>query len=253
MIDGIVAVVDEKAILYSDLLKKMHDLGSKEYTQTSARQVLQFMVEDIIVEKVYRSLGLPQVDLRQAQDVAKNMNIDVASGQSMIKRNTLMDLMVKSRVVVTDSMIQDYYNTHKEYAGVESVHLKQILIKNDPEKAQRAIKDIRSGMTFDEAAKAYSDVLAGNTADIGWTGIHELAGEIRTSLEEAKPGDVVGPLSLNGNLLIYQVLERGTAGGKPLEEVRSKIVETLQETYREEAFEHWLKMIMAEHFIGIYL
>ena len=63
----------------------------------------------------------------------------------------------------------------------------------------------------------------------------------------------MGPLSLNGNLLIYQVLERGTAGGKPLEDVRSKIVETLQETYREEAFEHWLKMIMAEHFIGIYL
>jgi parvulin-like peptidyl-prolyl isomerase len=253
MIDGIVAVVDDKVIMHSDLVKKMHDLGAKEYDASTASQVLQLMVEDAIVDKVYRSLGLPQVELARAEDAAKSMNIDVASAQSVIKKSTLMELMVKSRVVVTETMVQDYYESHKEYSGADSLHLKQILIKNDPVKADKAIADIKSGRPFDEAAKDYAEKTAGNNPDIGWIRIDELASEARNVLEPAKPGDIVGPISLGENILIYQVLERGVSGTKPIAEVRSEIVEMLQTKHQQEAFDHWLKMIMADHFVGIYM
>ncbi|HVN72062.1 MAG TPA: peptidylprolyl isomerase, partial [Desulfomonilia bacterium] len=180
-------------------------------------------------------------------------NIDVASAQSLIKKTTLMDLMVKSRVVVTETMIRDYYDSHKEYAGTESLHLKQILIKNDPGKANKALEEIKHGLPFDEAAKTYSDMLIGGNADIGWIQIADLAPEVRKMLEPAKPGDLVGPINLNENSLIYQVLERGISGGKPIDEVKVDIVETLQDKYRQEAFDHWLKMIMGDHYIGIYM
>lgn len=253
MIDGIVAVVDDKVIMHSDLMKKMHDLGAKDYDTSTATQVLQLMVEDAIVDKVYHSLGLPQVDLGHAEDAAKTMNIDVASAQSMIKKSTLMDLMVKSRVVVTETMIQDYYSSHKEYSGAESLHLKQILMKNDPVKADKAMADIKSGRPFDEAAKDYAEKTAGSNPDIGWIRIDELATEARSVLEPAKPGDIVGPLSLGENTLIYQVLERGVSGAKPIDEVRNEIVEMLQTKHQKEAFDHWLKMIIADHFVGIYM
>jgi hypothetical protein len=35
--------------------------------------------------------------------------------------------------------------------------------------------------------------------------------------------------------------------------VRDEIIEALQEKYRKEAFDHWLGMIMADHYIGVYL
>ncbi len=253
MIDGIVAVVDDKVIMHSDLMKKMHDLGAKDYDASTATQVLQLMVEDAIVDKVYRSLGLPQVELARAEDAAKSMNIDVASAQSMIKKSTLMDLMVKSRVVVTETMVQDYYDSHKEYSGADSLHLKQILMKNDPVKADKAIADIRSGRPFDEAAKDYAEKTAGSNPDIGWIRIDELASEARHVLEPAKPGDIVGPISLGENILIYQVLERGVSDAKPIDEVRNEIVEMLLTKHQKEAFDHWLKMIMADHFVGIYM
>jgi len=254
MIDGIVAVVDDKVIMHSDLVKKMHDLGAKNYEASTAEQVLQLMVEDAIVDKVYHSLGLPQVELGRAEDAAKSMNIDVASAQSMIKKTTIMDMMVRSRVVVTETMVQDYYDSHpKEYSGAESLHLKQILIKNDPVKADKAMTDIHSGRPFDEAAKDYAEKTAGSNPDIGWIRIDELASEARKVLETAKPGDIVGPVPLGENILIYQVLERGVSGGKPIDEVRSEIVETLQTKHQKEAFDHWLKMIMADHFVGIYM
>jgi parvulin-like peptidyl-prolyl isomerase len=253
IIDGIVAVVDEKVIMHSDLVKKMHELGAQKYEITVARQVLQVMVEDVVVDKLYRTMGLPRIDIKQAEEVAKGMNLDIISAQSVIKRNSLMEMMVKSRVVITQTMIQDYYDTNKEYAGSDSVHLKQILIRKDSTRADKAIKDLRSGIPFDEAAKAYSDILSGDSPDIGWIALNDLAGEARTALSAAKKGDIVGPIALGDNILIYQVLDRGLSGARPLEEVHDEIVEPLKDKYRREAFEHWLKMIMADHYISIYM
>ena len=253
MIDGIVAVVDDKIIMHSDLVKKMQELGAQEYESSAAGQVLQIMVEDVIVDKIYRSMGLPRVELRQAEEVAKGMNVDIVSAQSLIKRNSLMEMMVKSRIVVTESMIKDYYDSHKAYAGSESLHLKQILIKKDAEKANKALEDLRKAIPIEEVSKVYSDFTAGDNPDIGWIAIKDLANEARTSLAAGKPLDIVGPITLGENILIYQIIERGVSGGKPIDEARDEIVETLQDKFRNEAFEHWLKMIMGDHYIGIYM
>lgn len=253
MIDGIVAVVDDKIILHSDLVKKMQELGAKEYEVQAARQVLQIMIEDVIVDKIYKTMGMPRIDIKQAEAVAKDMKLDIVSAQSIIKRNSLMEMMVKSRIVITQTMIMDYYEANKEFSGSDSIHLKQILIKNDKEKAEKAYSDLRKGAPFDEAAKTYSDILAGESPDIGWIAFKDMAGEAAAALKTAKKDDIVGPISIGENLLIFQVLETGVTGGRPIEEVREEIVEILQDKYRKEAFEHWLKMIMADHYIGIYL
>jgi parvulin-like peptidyl-prolyl isomerase len=253
MIDGIVAVVDDKVIMHSDLVKKMQELGAQEYDPSAARQVLQLMVEDVIVDKIYRSMGMPRIELSHAEEVAKGMKVDIASAQSLIKRNSLMEMMVKSRIVVTESMIKDYYDSHKAYAGSESLHLKQILIKNDVQKANKALEDLRKAVPIEEVAKSYSDLTARDNPDIGWIAVDDLANEARSLLAAGKPLDIVGPVTLGENILIYQIIERGISGGKPLDEARDEIVQTLQEKFRNEAFEHWLKMIMGDHYIGIYM
>jgi hypothetical protein len=253
MIEGIVAVVDNSVIMYSDLVKKMDALGAKSHDQATARQVLQLMVEDMLIKKVYRAMSLPEVDLKQAEEVSKSMKIDVESAKTFIMKSTLMEIMVKSRVVVTEAMIHTYYENNKQYAGKDSIHLKQILINKDSAKAEQALQEIRKGESFDDAAKKYSDVLASGSADIGWVSLNDLAEEAHKVLEPAKPGDIVGPVTLGNKILIYQAVERGVAGGRPFEEVRDEIVDTLQVKYRNEAFEHWLKMVMAEHYIGIFI
>lgn len=253
MIDGIVAVVDDTVIMYSDVIRKMDELGAKEYDRNATRQVLQIMIEDAVVNKVYKRLGLQPVDIRHAEQAAKEMDIDIGSARSMIMKSTLMDLMVKSRVVITDAMIQEYYDGRKEYAGAESVHLKQILIKGGIEEARKAMEEIRSGRRFDDVAADHSDLLVDGSPDIGWVAMKDLAEEAHKILESAQPEDVAGPVQIGDSIIIFKVVERGVSGGRPLEEVKNEIVEALQEKYRKEAFEHWLSMIMAEHYIGIYL
>lgn len=253
MIDGIVAVVDDTVIMYSDVLKKMDELGAKDRDRSTTRQVLQIMVEDAVVEKVYRRMGLQPVDIRHAEQAARDMNMDVGSARMMIMKSTLMDLMVKSRVVITDAMVREYYEKNGDYKGAESVHLKQILVRQDMDKARRASDLIRSGKGFDEVAAEYSELLLAGSPDIGWVPLSHLAQEVYREVESAKPGETVGPVRVGDSILIFEVVERGTSGGRPLDDVRDEIAASLQEKYRKEAFEHWLNMIMAEHYIGIYL
>jgi len=253
IIDGIVAVVDDKIIMVSDLKERMESLGAPPNDKKAERQVLELMVEDIVVKKIYDSLGLPPVGEKEAENLAEQSGMDIVDARSYIRKATLMDMMVRSRVVVTENMIRAYYENQPQYRGRDSVRINQILVKEDRTKAGQARAELDEGRPFAEVAKKYSDVLSSGSADIGWVAVADLSDEVRGALSPAKPGDIVGPLSMNGYLVIYQLMDRGVHGGKSLEDARDEITATLQKQHQLEAFDHWLKKMMSEYFIGIYI
>jgi parvulin-like peptidyl-prolyl isomerase len=253
MIDGVVAVVDDTVIMYSDVLRRMERLKVEQLDRATMRQVLQMMIEDAVVAKVYNRMGLPPVEDTQAQRVSGEMGVDLADAKNFIMKSNIMELMVRSRVVITEAMIKDFYEATPQYKGVPSVHLKQILIENDDDRASRAMKILKAGGDFDEVARAASDILVGGSPDIGWVPLDQLAPEVKSVLDGVAAGRLAGPVRIGDKILIFQVVERGVTGGKPLEEVRDAIVETLRDRYREDAFRHWMSTVLAEYYIGVYL
>lgn len=254
LIDGIVAVVDNSIIMSSDLHKKMAELGAPDDSLKTQRQVLELMVEDIVIKKIYESMGLPPVNDDDARKYAEAQKISLESSKSLIMKSTLMDLMVRSRVVVTDKMISDYYESREEYVGRESVRLRQILISGDDAKVQKASEELESGRSFEEVARQYSDVLSSGKSDIGWTPVEDLSDDIRGRITGGKAGEIIGPVPVSGGgKAIYQIIEKGVSGNKSLDEAREEITAVLVRKYQEEAFTHWLHKMMSAYFIGIYI
>ncbi|MBN2297655.1 MAG: peptidyl-prolyl cis-trans isomerase [Deltaproteobacteria bacterium] len=252
-IEGIVAVVDETIIMISDLRERMDELGAPLYNKAAERQVLELMVETIVVEKVYRSLGFPEVDLDEAEQYAQRTGVSVKDAVSLIMKSTLMDMMVRSRVVITENMIQEYYDGHDEYTGRLSVRLKQILVKGDELKARQALEALNEGRDFDEVAGEFSSILISGSADIGWVAIEDLSESISEAITTAGPGDIVGPLAMNDYYAIFEVMEKGLSGNKSIDDVRDEILSKLESKYQQEAFQHWLDKMMSEYFIGVYI
>lgn len=252
-IEGIVAVVDDTIIMESDLGKRMAELGAPKESMSAKRQVLELMVENIVVKKIYKSLGFPPVDQKEAQEYARKTGVKVEDAGFLIMKSTLMDIMVRSRVVITENMIQNYFDKNDEYSGRESVHLKQILIKNDPAKARQALDDIQGGRDFDEVAGEVSDILLSGSPDIGWVAVEDLSDNIRDAVVGAEPGETIGPIAMNDYHAIFEFVEKGLFGNKNLEEVYPEITDTLQTKYQKEAFRHWLEKMMSEYFIGMYI
>lgn len=248
-IEGIVAVVDNRLIMRTDLDARLAEVGIDAGDRLKAQKVLDVMVEDIVVEKTYTKFGLPPVDPKQIAAVAEQNKTTYDFARTVIMRKMLMDMMVSSRVVVTPQMVKDYYDATPQYSGRLSLHLEQIAIKGDASRAASAMAEIKAGKPFGEVAKATSDILTQGSPDIGWIALENLDEVARKALERSKVGDIVGPVEIGGHACIFKVLGRETTDRKDLEEVRPEIASSLEDKAREEAFEYWLKLTMSEHFI----
>lgn len=248
-IEGIVAVVDERLIMRSDLDTRLEEMGVAANDTARVQRVLDIMVEDIVVEKTYAKYGLPPVDPKQVTAVAQQNQTSYAFARALIMRKMLMDMMVASRVVVTPQMVKNHYDATPKYSGRLSLQLEQIAIKDDAARAAAALAAIKSGKPFDEVARSSSDILNGGSASIGWVALENLDQAARTALENAKVGDIVGPIAIGGYNCIFKVLGRDTIDRKELDEVKAEIFTSLEDKTREQAFEYWLKLTMSEHFI----
>jgi len=248
-IEGIVAVVDERLIMRSDLDARLEEMGVDESDTVRVQRVLDIMVEDIVVEKTYAKYGLPPVDPQQVTAVAQQNKTSYAFARAIIMRKMLMDMMVASRVVVTPQMVKNHYDTTPQYSGRLSLQLEQIAIKDDADRTAAAMASIKAGKPFDEVARASSDILNNGSASLGWVPLDNLDQAARTALENAKEGDIVGPIEIGDYHCIFKVIGRDTIDRKELDEVKDEIVASLEDKAREGAFEYWLRLTMAEHFI----
>lgn len=253
MIEGIVAVVDDSIIMMTDLLSRMDQLKISHDNPRAFQEVLDFMIEELIVEKTYRSMGLTPVSSQQIMDMTSRNQVSYHDARSLIMRKSLMDVMVQSRVVITENMIKEYYEQNQEYSGRESVHLNQILLKDIKNTTSAAMQEIKDGKPFSEVAIKYSSVLVSGSPDIGWTDIDDFCPELKQLIQTAKTGDILGPVKVGESVFIFEVIERKVRKSKEFDEVRDQIEKSLEDKYRQEAFEHWLKNIMSKHFIGVYI
>jgi len=253
MIDGIVAVVDDTLIMMSDFRAKVDSAGLNPVESNQAGKVLEIMIEDIIVEKSYQEFGLPPIDPENVRSVMADTGLEFEDALCLIKRQSLIGVMVKSRVVVTPHMIADYYNAHPKYCGRQSVRLKQILIKKDRQKAKAVMADINEGNTFDDVAGRYSDVLISGSCDIGWIAISDLAPKIKEAMSDAKAGSIIGPVETENGIFIFELSDRGVRDKNAFDEVKDEIRHILEGLSQQDAFRYWLSKTKREHFIGIYL
>jgi parvulin-like peptidyl-prolyl isomerase len=252
-IDGIVAVVDKQLVMRSDLNRRLLLIGISPNNETRSRQILELMIEEIVIQKTYEKYGLVPINPKQSAEVAEANKISEETARIMIMRKSLMDTMVSSRVVVTPQMIKDEFKNNPEYSGKPSLDLKQIAVKEDKEKADRAAAEIKAGKPFDEVAREYSDILTDGKCNLGWMPLDALDSVAAKALEKLKIGDVSEPLKINDYWCIFMVTGRDVVGARNFEEAKDQISTSLLEKAREDAFDHWLKQIMGEYFIGIYM
>jgi len=252
-IDGVAAVVDDKVIMLSDVIAKARKLGLDRNEPNVLHSVLQLMVENIIVEKTCQEMGIPAPEDEEVKSVSNKTGLSIEDARIFIMKERLMNIVVRSRVVVTDRMIKDYYRSHDEYKGSFSVRLAQIVIKNDETKIKSVLDAIRQGEPFDKVALEYSDVLIHGGCDMGWIPVKDLSSEVKEALGHAKKGEVVGPVRKGEYVFIFKLLDVGTKGNKTFVEAKDDIKHILEDRYRKKVFKHWLKTISDKYFVGIYI
>jgi len=296
VVDKIVAVVNNEIILLSEMNAAFEPFRKRIETTYKGKEretalaesrtaFLNKLIDDTLIEQEAKKAGIsiPDEDVMSAiNDLISRRNIprddlikELAKGGSsldaykhdirnqMVKMN-LLRREIKSKLVVTDNEIGEYYREHRnDYEGREAVRVKQIWLAfpsgagaPEKEKMKRMAEEIsgrlKKGDDFDALAAAYSAQTAAG-GDLGFI----TKGVAFPAMEKAafalKEGGVSEIIESPAGFHIIKVIEKRGGGLKPIEEVREEIRARIEEQKTGEKFQEWMETLRKKAHVEIKL
>ena len=295
VVDRIVAVVNDDIITLFELNlsfkpyeEKIRKLG---YSTDKEHQMLFKVREDMLNRLIYQKLQdqeierlkikIDESEIDQTIERIKEENfytdedlrltlsnegITMEEYRERIKeqilRTKLINLNVRSKIVITKEDITSYYKNHPDkYGEKKKYHLQNIIIKvplfademeKDKIKARmdEILAELNAGKAFENMAKTYSPFGAGG-GDLGLFGLDELSPQLQNTIKEMNAGEFTPVLDTDQGFQIFFVKEIVKTSGKPLEEVSPEIEKILFNEVVEKKFQSWLEELRSQSAIKI--
>ena len=184
--------------------------------------------------------------------------------KEQILRTRLVNIKVKSKIVITKEDIKSYYENHQDkYSGKKKYHLYNIIMKDplfadEKEKLKikarmdSILKELNEGKSFETMADNYSkSFLGAEGGDLGLFGLDELSPQLRNIIKEMKAGEFTSVLDTDHGFQIFLVKEIVQNSGKPLEDVSPEIEEILFNEIVEKKYQSWLEDLRKQSVIKI--
>ncbi|UCG38479.1 MAG: peptidylprolyl isomerase [bacterium] len=152
--------------------------------------------------------------------------------------NRYLDKMVYSKITVTETEIQDYYQKHLDsFMRPPSVRLKQIIIlgpkapaKEDwartADRARSVYLEAVRGADFETLARRHSEDPSGASlgGEMGVIYMGNLHRSFETLIFSMNAGSVTEPIRSNSGYHIIKIVSSSGPSQRPLEEVRNEII-----------------------------
>ena len=240
--------------------QKIKDQEIKRFNITISEKEI-----DQTIERIKEANFYTDEDLRAA---LANDGLTMEEYREQIKeqilRTKLVNLEIKSKIVITEDDIKFYYENHQDkYGGKKKYHLRNIIMKVSPfadEKEKLGIKTnmdaildkLNEGQSFETLAMTYSESsLAAEGGDLGLFGLDELSLQLRDTIKEMKTGEFTPVLDTDQGYQIFFIQEIVNIPGKSLEEVLPKIEKILYNEILEKKFLSWLEDLRKQSVIKI--
>lgn len=170
--------------------------------------------------------------------------------------------MNKSVAEISPERIEHYYEDNKEsFYEDESIKLRLIMLKpigdESPDlmrqQAEKIVGEIASGMSFEDAAKKYSqDTRRSRGGDWGWVARKDLNANLADTAFSLQPGETSAPLYLGKQVFILHVDEARPAGIQTLENVREQIEDILAGQLTRQHQREWIERLRNNAYIRYY-
>jgi len=184
--------------------------------------------------------------------------------KGQILRERLVNLKVKSRIVITKEDIKAYYEKHiGEYGGKQKYHLRNIILKvplfTDTKKKleikakmDEILEKLKSGESFEALAAKYSESpAASDGGNLGEFEFDSLSPQLQKAIEKIKPGEFTPVLDTDLGYQIFFLEKILKAQGKTLEEVTPEIESKIFNESINDKYETWIGDLRKQSVIKI--
>jgi parvulin-like peptidyl-prolyl isomerase len=294
VVDRIVAVVNNEIITLSELNHEAEpfiERVEQSYKGTekgrvieeTRKNVLNRMIDGILVKQEAKRLNIVVKDadvtnmlnemlksrkmtMEQFKEMLAKDGLSLESYMEEAKdhlvRGRLANREIRSKIMVTDQEIGEYYKQHREdYEGREQVKLRQIVIlcpATAPVEKKRECRaeidsimaSLKAGEKFEVLAAKYSPQLGG---EMGFVEKGAMLQPVEDVAFKLKVGEISDIVESPAGYHIIQLLDRRGAGIKSLQSVREEILNKLTLEKSEKKFEEWMTDLRKKSHIEIRL
>jgi peptidyl-prolyl cis-trans isomerase SurA len=281
----VVAVVNNEVITQYELEKKIRevtgfsadDLKTKDPQRfgETRRKVLDLMIDEKIAEEKVKELNIKvtqrQVDatiqrVYENQKMSREEFIGQIEKEGLtyekfqekvkrdLERRQLVEFEVKSKIIIRDEAVNDYYERNKkDFGSFGKVRLSGIFLirkRTDDSgemmeiqrKGEEILTRIRAGEDFGELAKVFSEgPAAASGGDLGVFRPDQLEPQLRQLIETLKEGSVSGLIPRQNGLQILKLVEKQEGKIRPLDEVREDIFNILYQEEVQSRYQSWIQ------------
>lgn len=184
--------------------------------------------------------------------------------KSQILRIKLINLEVKSKIVITTEDIKGYYEKHQnKYAGKEKYHLRNIIMKVPPfaddndkleikTKMDSVLARLNAGESFETLAMIYSESsLAAKGGDLGLFELDSLSPQLKAAIKGMKAGEFTSVTDTDQGYQIFFIQDVSKTPGKSLEDASSEIERILYDEIVNNKFQAWVEDLRKQSHIKI--
>jgi peptidyl-prolyl cis-trans isomerase SurA len=247
----------EKQLLFNvrkDLLDRL--INEKIEDQEIKRAKVEISEEQInkTIEQIKETNYLTDEQLREA--LAKD-GLTMEEYRKKIKdqilRTRLVNIKVKSKIVITKEDIKAYYDDHiKEYGGTQKYQLRNIIMKvplfadtggklEIKAKMDDILEKLKGGASFETLAAKYSESPAASDGGrLGEFEFDSLSPQLQEAIGKIKPGEFTSVLDTDQGYQIFLLEEIKREKGKTLEEVTPEIERKLYNETINEKYQAWI-------------
>ena len=294
-LNRVVAIVNDEVITLHELNQKIKEMtGSKpedlsvmdqnRYLETR-RTILELIINERITQEKVRELGI-KVTSKQVDAAIENIKSDNQWTHEQLKamleksgltyekyrekikkdleRHRLINFEVRSKIIIREEHISDYYRKHKEeFSSEGKVHIASIFLalknpEDDEEirelykKGEGILTKLRMGADFKELAKKFSEGPgAAEGGDLGVFKTEQLEPELRKILEALSEGGFSELMVRPNGIQIIMLIKKEKAEVKPFEEVRNAILGILFREEVDKRYKPWIKELRERSYTKI--
>lgn len=283
-VDRIVAIVNEDAILWSELVRARGDLEKENILagrqeSLNDKDLLQRLIDDRLASQEAKRLNIevtPKEIESAVGDVLRQYQLDLpglkarlkeqgisykeytTKIEEQIRRLKLTNRAVRSRVVVDQSKMQAYYSAHREeFADEPKVHLHQVMFtgKDGIAKANQlfAMKSLPAAELEATVIKLGGEVVDLRILSLSSLDTELLNKEYAAAAKQLQAGGFSPPFQNGERTQLLYLQERMPARVKPFDEVKGVIEERIGQEETEKQFAKWLLELRDKSIIQIKL
>ncbi len=297
VVDRIIAVVNDDIITLYELNQKLTPYANRikalEYSGEQERKMLFKVRENVLNQLIDQKIedqeirrfkiAISEEDVDKTIERMKKANFytdeDIRSAlardgltmemyrkeiKEQILRSRLINIQVKSKIVITEEDIKAYYKSHQDmYSGKKKYHLHNIIMLvpsnadvdkklKIKEKLEAVMDKLKSGQPFEKMAQIYSESpQASDGGDLGLFTLDQLSPVLRQVIEKTAPGKFTPVIDTDQGYQIFFVQKIVKTPGRSLKEVSSDIEKKLYDEIVNEKFKGWIEDLRKKSVIKI--